>query len=316
MDAEQPRLTADERRGLESAAGVIFDIQRCSLHDGPGLRTNVFFKGCPLRCGWCANPESQTSPPEIAVFAANCIRCGQFDAPCPDQWQVRADPEWKRDVMAEYGERAAVCPVGGTRWIGEQRTAGSILAEVRRDKPFYAEGGGMTLTGGEPLLQPRLAEALLRLAKAESITTAVETCGYAAWPTCVRLVPYLDSILFDLKHMDDAIHRTWTGVSNEPILDNLRRLVAARAPVTVRVPLIPGFNATVENVQAIGAFVAGLGKNVLPVDVLPYHMFGRSKYAALARPYPWQAHERLTDQRIGELADVLRGQGLNVTIGG
>lgn len=316
MNTDQPQLTVDERHDLESVAGIIFDIQRYSLHDGPGLRTNVFFKGCPLRCGWCANPESQTQQPEIAVFAANCIHCGQFDAPCPDQWQVQTDTSWKRDVIGEYGERAAVCPVGGTYWIGEQRAAGSIIAEVRRDRPFYAEGGGMTLTGGEPLLQPRLAEALLRLAKAESITTAIETCGYATWQTFARLVPYLDSILFDLKHMDDTLHRVWTGVGNEPILDNLRRLIAAYAPVTVRVPLIPGFNATVENVQAIGAFVAGLEGDVPHVDLLPYHAFGRSKYTALALPYPWQAHERLTDHQVGELADALRGQGLNVTIGG
>ena len=322
MNTDRHTVTADERPDLEGAEGVIFDIQRYSLHDGPGLRTNVFFKGCPLRCGWCANPESQTPQPEIAVFAANCIRCGQFSEPCPDRWSVQQDTRWKQGLtcdtrtLCEYGERAAVCPVGGVRWIGERRTAGSVMAEVRRDMPFYDEGGGMTLTGGEPLLQPRLAEALLRLAKAEYIATAMETCGYSSWQALERLAPYLDSILFDVKHMDRVVHRAYSGVSNELILSNLRQLAAMRAPVTVRVPLIPGFNASVESIRAIGEFVAGLEGYVPPLDLLPYHMYGRPKYTALGLPYPWQDHERLTDRQVKELADVLRGLDLNVTLGG
>jgi len=307
-------LTTDKRQALESVAGFIFDLQRYSLHDGPGLRTDVFFKGCPLRCGWCSNPESQSPRPELAVFAVNCIRCGQFPTPCPDQWGVHADTCWKTHLADEYGERAALCPVGGARWIGGRRTAGSIMAEVRRDMPFYGEGGGMTLTGGEPLQQPVLAEALLRLARAVGIATAVETCGHAAWPTLEKLVPYLDQILFDVKSLDSAVHQKYTGVGNELILENLARLAARSAPVTVRVPLIPAFNASEESIHAIGAFARELGYARL--DLLPYHTYGRSKYAALAVPYPWQGYERLTERQVEALAAVLRDLGLSVTVGG
>jgi pyruvate formate lyase activating enzyme len=314
-------MTGSDLAYWEGIQGYIFDIQRYSLHDGPGLRTNVFFKGCPLRCGWCANPESQRQPPELAVFPIYCIRCGQFARPCPEGWAVqrsalRPDDAWKQEARAEYSRRAALCPAGGVRWIGEWRNAGSIMAEVRRDAPFYEGGGGMTLTGGEPTMQPYLAEALLRLARAECISTAMETCGHCPWPVLERLVPHLDTILYDVKHANSAVHHAFTGVGNEQILDNLRRLAALSAPVVVRVPLIPGFNASTESVRAIGELVAALDGRVARVDVLPYHTLGRGKYPALAQPYPWEEHGRLTDPQVDALAEELRGFGLAVTVGG
>jgi len=322
---------AASRAELESVEGIIFDIQRYSVHDGPGLRTNVFFKGCPLRCAWCANPESQTMQPELAVFAVNCIHCGQFEEPCPDGWLIQDDVTWKWGVQDDYETRARLCPAGGVRWIGERRTAGSVLEEVRRDAPFYEGGGGMTLSGGEPALQPAFAEALLRLAREECINTAIETCGQVPWPNLERLAPYLDTFLFDVKHLDSATHRAFTGAGNELILENLRRLAAlaadaasvpagsdsARAAaVIVRVPLIPGFNASAESLQAIGQFVAELPGHVRQVDILPYHTFGRAKYAALAKPYPWDGHQHLSDEEVETLAGELRAMGLTVTVGG
>jgi pyruvate formate lyase activating enzyme len=202
------------------------------------------------------------------------------------------------------------------RWLGERRTAGSVMVEVLRDALFYEDGGGMTLTGGEPTMQPEFAEALLRLARAEGIDTAIETCGQCPWQVLERLLPDLDAILFDLKHVDSETHREVTGVGNELILDNLRRLVALNAPVTVRVPLIPGFNGSVKPLRAIGEHVAELGDAPPPIDLLPYHSLGRSKYAALALPYTWQNHKPLTEEQVEELAQVLRGLGLTVTVGG
>ena len=307
---------------LESVEGIIFDIQRYSVHDGPGLRTNVFFKGCPLRCAWCANPESQTMQPELAVFAVNCIHCGQFEEPCPDGWLIQDDVTWKWGVQDDYETRARLCPSGGVRWIGERRTAGSVLDEVRRDVPFYEGGGGMTLSGGEPALQPAFAEALLCLARDECINTAIETCGQVPWPNLERLAPYLDTFLFDVKHLDSATHRAFTGAGNELILENLRRLAALTASATsaasviVRVPLIPGFNASTESLRAIGHFVAGLPGQVRRVDILPYHTLGRAKYAALAKPYPWDGHQHLSDDEVETLAGELRAMGLVVTVGG
>jgi pyruvate formate lyase activating enzyme len=305
-------------RNAQSAIveGIITDIQRYSLHDGPGLRTSIFLKGCSLRCAWCANPETQTPHPELAVFKRACIRCGQFEADCPDAWTVQEDHNWKRDAQVEYDRRAALCPAGGVRWIGERRTAGSVIDEVRRDAPFYQDGGGMTLTGGEPALQPDFAEALLRLARQEGIQTAIETCGCVPWRNLAHLLPYLDEVLFDVKHIDCEVHRAFTGAGNERILENVRRLAASGVEWVARLPLIPGFNATVESVRTIGRFVAALPGDINRVDLLPYHTLGRTKYAALALPYPWEGVARLTAEEVEELADVLRRLGLDVTVGG
>jgi pyruvate formate lyase activating enzyme len=307
-------LSLAERARLKQVEGIVFDIQRYSLHDGPGLRTNVFLKGCPLRCHWCANPESQSLPPELALFSHNCMACGQFEPPCPVCWD--GHPERSEALTAEFDRRAAICPTGAIHWIGRRRTAGEVITEVLRDAPFYEDGGGMTLTGGEPTMQPEMCLALLRLAKAEYISTALETCGQTRWEVLAGLLPYLDDILYDLKHLDSEIHRAFTGLGNELILANLRRLAAVGAPVTVRVPLIPGFNASVESVQAIAEFVRSLDGPVKSVDLLPYHTLGQAKYKALGRDYPWQAHDRLTDDEVAVLAGVVESYGLPVSIGG
>ena len=312
IPAPEP-LSLAERARLEQVEGIVFDIQRYSLHDGPGLRTNVFLKGCPLRCQWCANPESQSMQPELALFSHNCITCGQFEPACPICWDGAGRDEVQ---TAEFDRRAAICPTGAIHWIGQRRTAGEVIAEVLRDAPFYEDGGGMTLTGGEATMQPEMCAALLRLAKADCISTALETCGQTRWEVLAGLLPYLDDILYDLKHLDSVLHRAFTGLGNELILDNLRRLAAVGAPVTVRVPLIPGFNASVESVQAIAEFVRALDGPVKAVDLLPYHTLGKAKYKALGRDYPWQAHDRLTDAEVEVLARVVESYGLPVTIGG
>lgn len=307
-----PSLTATERTRLEAIEGIVFDIQRYSVHDGPGLRTNVFLKGCPLRCGWCANPESQALQPEMALFEHNCITCGQFETPCPTCWPHRTEPA----QAAEFNQRAIICPTGAVHWIGERRTAGSVMAEVRRDVPFYEDGGGMTLTGGEATMQPEMAEALLRLAKAEAISTALETCGHTRWEVLARLTPYLNDVLYDLKHVDNELHRQHSGLGNELILDNLQRLVRSGAPVTLRIPLIPGFNADFESLQQITTFVAGLNGGLKAIDVLPYHSLGQSKYVALGRDYPWAGHARLTDEEVEARVALFTPLGVPVSVGG
>ena len=178
-------LTPSERQRLEQVEGIVFDIQRYSLHDGPGLRTNVFLKGCPLRCAWCANPESQRTQPELMLSAHNCIECGHFADNCLVCWAGRQHASAELELAA----RVDICPTGALHWVGERRTAGEVLREVLRDAPFYGNGGGMTLTGGEPTMQPAMAEALLRLAKDANITTAMETCGQTQWSVYARLLP-------------------------------------------------------------------------------------------------------------------------------
>ena len=188
------------------------------------------------------------------------------------------------------------------------------MEQVRRDIPFYGKSGGLTLTGGEPLAQPKLAETLLKMAKAEGISTAIETCGHALWPTFERLFPYLDTILFDVKHINPRIHMAHTGVDNVLILSNLRQLAQNNAPLQIRVPLIPGFNADPDSLRRIGNFILEL--NITRLDLLPYHTYALPKYQALNRTYPWQEYAHLTDSEVDTLAQTLRDLGLTVTIGG
>ncbi len=313
---EPKPLTLLERAQLEKVEGVVFDIQRYSLHDGPGLRTNVFLKGCPLRCQWCANPESQNLQPELALFAHNCIECGQFAEACPVGWGIHSGPGWTGELSEKYRPRAAICPTEAIHQIGERRTAGQVIKTVLRDAPFYEDGGGMTLTGGEPTMQPDMARALLRLARDEYISTAIETCGHTPWPVLEQLLPFLDLILFDLKHMDSETHRAVTGVGNKLILSNLRRLAAIKAPLVVRVPLIPAFNASAKNLRAIANFVLELNVSAKAIDLLPYHALGKAKYKALGRDYPWNDRNSLADSEIEALARAVESCGLAVNIGG
>jgi len=311
-DLHSKQFSLTERCRLEQVEGIIFDIQRYSLHDGPGLRTNVFLKGCPLRCQWCANPEAQVLQPELALFENNCIGCDQFDRACPICWQDNGIGE----VVNTLDDRVLVCPTGAIHWIGERHTAGDVMQTVLRDAPFYDGGGGMTLTGGEPTMQPDMAGALLKLAKAEGISTAMETCGHAQWSVFERLLPYLDSILFDVKHIDDHLHKVFTGMSNTLILANLQRLAVLKAPVTIRVPLIPGFNANTLSIQAIAEFVLSLDGLVNTIDLLPYHRLGKVKYNALGRDYPWEDHQHLSNTAVEALADIVEAIGLTANIGG
>jgi pyruvate formate lyase activating enzyme len=313
MKSSTPKLLVPaEREQLESVEGIIFDIQRYSVHDGPGLRSNIFFKGCPLRCGWCANPESQNFKIELALSEQNCMNCGQFEMSCPDCWSNRGCSQQTID----FQKRTSICPTGAIHWIGERRTAGDVMKEVLRDIPFYADGGGMTLTGGEPTMQPDLADALLRLAKTENISTAMETCGHTHWSIIERLLPCLDDILYDLKHVDSEIHLKHTGMGNELILSNLDKLTSLGAPVTIRIPLIPGFNASVEAVNTLAQFIAGLKGAIKRIDILPYHTLGKAKYAALGYVYPWAEFSRINDDDMALLIKAFKSYGLPINFTG
>jgi pyruvate formate lyase activating enzyme len=212
--------------------------------------------------------------------------------------------------------RVDLCPTGALHWIGQWRTAGEIMAEVRRDRPFYGQLGGLTLTGGEPTMQPDMCEALLWLAKQDEIATAMETCGHTQWSLFKRLLPWLDIVLYDVKHLDPAVHLQHTGFDNALVLDNLKKLTAAGATVRVRIPLVPGFNAQPETVAAIAEYVRQLPGPVAGFDLLPYHTLGKAKYAALGRAYPWEGHARLSKAEVNACAAAVRAQGLPVTIGG
>ncbi|MBI2875566.1 MAG: glycyl-radical enzyme activating protein [Candidatus Tectomicrobia bacterium] len=303
--------------------GYIFNLQRFSLHDGPGIRTTVFLKGCPLRCGWCANPESMRPLPEIITREAKCIGCGRCLSACPQGAIVLQ--EGRRAIHWEQCDQcrrcAEVCPSGAIEVMGRPVGVAEVLEEVLRDRRFYQRnGGGLTVSGGEPLFQGELARDLLAQARQQGLHTALDTSGYADWGVLERVLEHADLVLYDLKQMDDERHRQGTGVSNRRILENLEQ-VAYRyhagngsTRIWVRCPVIPGFNDSEENFRAMAHFVQSLGEAVERVSLLPYHRFGELKYAAIGKAYPYEGQPMLSEERLEELRGLLESYQLTVTL--
>ena len=289
------------------ARGRVFDVQRFSLHDGPGIRTVVFLKGCPLRCAWCANPESQQPGPQIAWFENLCAGCGRCAEACP-RGAVRMEegrPRTDRRVCAACGACAAACSRGARRLLGREVTVAEVTAEVRRDAPFFRRsGGGVTFSGGEPLAQAAFLLECLRRCRRLGYHTAVETCGQARWDDLREAAALAGLFLYDLKQLDTRRHEQLTGLGNELVLENLGRLLETGAEVVVRVPVVPGANDDRESLAALAAFVARHPR-LRRVDLLPCHPLGAHKYAALdlAPPPP----ERPGPERLAAMAaDIAR----------
>jgi len=300
--------------------GIVFDIKRFAVHDGPGIRTTVFFKGCPLRCRWCHNPESWDSAPEPALRTSVCVRCGRCVeacqhgaiAPPTPEAAPRTDPG--RCVLC--GECVEQCPAGAREIVGRDMSAAEVMAEIERDVLFYDEsGGGATFSGGEPLAQLDFLSELLAECRRRSIHAALDTSLYAPWHDVERIADDVRLFLCDLKHIDPAAHEQLTGVSNGPILDNLRRLAGLKKPIIIRIPIIPGVNDDAENVTACGRFVAALD-GVERVDVLPYNRAVSGKLPRLARAYEILEPPAPSQERIAEVVGRLEDLGLTVKVGG
>lgn len=302
---------------IELIRGMVFDIQRYSLHDGPGLRTNVFLKGCNLKCQWCSNPESQIKLPEIAFFERSCFLCADCLPVCAaGAIQIKGERLiWDRSKCNQCFDCAQICPAHAFSIIGKEMTAGEVVAEVLRDSAFYGGQGGLTLTGGEPALQAEFAEAVLGLAKTEGLHTTIETCGAVPWENLERLLPFLDLVLFDLKHMDPEKHRLYTGIENTLILENLTRIAQSDLNLVVRVPLIPGFNSDGASLRAIAGLVKTL-KRVKEVHLLGYHALGRAKYHAMGISYPFDNQPPMPMDETEKWAGVFRQEGFDVVVGG
>ncbi|MFQ5795174.1 MAG: glycyl-radical enzyme activating protein [Candidatus Bipolaricaulia bacterium] len=298
--------------------GIIFDVKKFAIHDGPGIRTTVFFKGCPLSCWWCHNPESQVLELEMMFRENRCIRCGACLAVCPpgaismDGDVVSTD----REKCTLCGACAETCYAEAREIVGREMTVAQVMVEIERDIPFYDEsGGGVTFSGGEPLVQRDFLLALLQTCKEKEIHTAVDTCGFATWKTLDSIREYVDLFLYDLKLMDEVKHRKFTGVSNELILHNLRALATRGHNIVLRVPIIPGINDDDENVRQIGAFATALPR-LDRVDLLPYHHTAVDKYHRLNKTYKLADTHPPSDERMAEIAAILQGLGLPVKKGG
>lgn len=306
-----------------SVAATVFNIQTYCIHDGPGIRVTVFVKGCPLRCSWCANPESNEPKPQLMFYKEKCTACGRCAEVCPQKavditekdgvYKARTD----RTRCVDCGACQAVCRAEARELAGRVRTVQEVLDKVKQDKLFMdTSGGGMTISGGECLFCPDFTENLLRAAHEEGISTAIESSMFASRAVVDRICPHVDLALCDIKHMDSEKHRQYTGVPNEQILDNICHIYHdLHVPVWIRVPVIPGHNDDEANIRAMASFVRErLGQDVR-VCLLPYHRLGESKNESLGRT-PDMSVDIPSDAYMQQLKEMVEGYGLTVQIGG
>jgi pyruvate formate lyase activating enzyme len=298
------------------STGLVFNLQRFSLHDGPGVRTTVFLKGCPLHCPWCHNPESLARRPEVAVTAERCLACGACTDACPrDGGPLPAGAALGEEGCLTCGACVAACPSGAREIVGREWTAAEVVAAVLRDRPFFdLSGGGVTFSGGEPLAQPEFLGACLERCRAEGLHTAVDTSGCAAPEVLLRAARQADLVLYDLKLTDPAAHRDLVGIPQEPILDNLRALAAGGFRIWLRLPVVPGVTDSPERVAEAARLAAGL-PGVERVSLLPYHRLGDGKRHRLGHERAFEA-PALPEARLAELARIVSEAGVRVEIGG
>lgn len=310
-----PNSMNGNTRREKREVGLVANIQRFSLHDGPGIRTTVFMKGCPLCCEWCCNPEAIKRNPEIMTFQAKCIKCENCAGVCPrgaiSVVGGSTAIDWKEcDQCLKCAE---VCPSGAIETIGEYTSCEGLMKEIVSDLPFYeSSGGGVTFSGGEPLVQWEFVLRALKQCKAKNIHTCVDTTGHVPWEVIEKTIPYVDLYLYDLKHFEAESQKERTGVDNRMILANLSNL-ARSARIWLRVPLIPGFNDSEYHLKKVGQLAVTL--RVEKVCLLPYHCWGESKYERLGRTYYLSGVSPPTEEDMEKHKETLRGVGAEVSIG-
>ena len=296
--------------------GIVFDIQRFSIHDGPGIRTIVFLKGCPLSCRWCSNPESQQLQPQIMFEPKRCIKCGKCFAVCPEGALSADNPYFiDRDKCISCGACADVCVTDALVMKGESMTVWQVMQELQKDATNYRRsGGGVTLSGGEPLGQSDFARELLKACKQQGWNTAMETTGLASKEVIQDVMPHVDIAMADLKTLDPEIHKEWIGVDNRQILENLLRISQLSGKTVVRVPVVPGVNDNEKAMTGVAEFASLMGVDT--IHLLPYHSFGENKYGLLGRTYPMGDMPSPAPELVESLQKVIEGYHFKCVIGG
>lgn len=297
--------------------GVVLNLQRFSIHDGPGIRTLVFMKGCPLRCRWCSNPESQKADPQLGFTESRCVGCGKCAGVCPSR-AIQVSKEGKavtdRNICKNCGKCVDVCSYQAREIAGKQAAVEHLLKEVEEDRDFYANsGGGVTIGGGEPLQQHEFVSELLKRCQERWLHTAIETCGQAPWNHLKQVLQYVDYLFYDVKHMDPAAHKRLTGISNKRILENLEKVISTRAvpEIVVRVPVIPGLNDSEANIRATAEFVSARG-SIKGIELLPYHRLGTAKYEGFGMTYPLRDTAAPGTDHMQELNEIIASFGLGI----
>lgn len=296
---------------------LIFNIQKFSVHDGPGIRTTIFFKGCPLTCQWCHNPESQSYQKEILIDTDRCSQCGQCQGHCSQQAIQRINGKvlYDKSKCSYCEECMDYCYNNAREIAGRGYTVPELMLEIQQDKAFYEQsGGGVTLSGGEVMTQIDFVEELVRACKEQGISVVIDTCGYAPRENFQRIMEYVDLFLYDIKTIEPKEHRHYMGKDNVLILDNLKFLSQEGANIQLRLPLIEGINATNEHIQMIINFISDL--TIPSISLLPYHHMGKDKYKKIQMEYPIENFSRPSEERLQEIQTMFIQKNYQVKIGG